>query len=92
MTSTDFDRLGIVRTDWTLQGARALFVLPFNNLLFHAQRIHRMSFDPNRVQVSTLLSIKTGACTEDCARCLHPQTVLAEATGFLARHPPADPA
>ena len=67
------DRLGDVRTDWTLEEARALFELPFNDLLFHAQRVHRRHFDPNRVQVSTLLSIKTGACPEDCAYC--PQSV-----------------
>ena len=73
MTAPDLDRLGTVRTDWTLEEARALFALPFNDLLFHAQRVHRLNFDPNRVQVSTLLSIKTGACPEDCAYC--PQSV-----------------
>ncbi len=46
-----------------------LFELPFNDLLFEAQRVHRAHFDPNAVQVSTLLSIKTGACSEDCAYC-----------------------
>jgi len=76
MTSPDFDRLGAVRTDWSLEEARALFALPFNDLLYHAQRVHRMTFDPNRVQVSTLLSIKTGACPEDCAYC--PQSVRYE--------------
>jgi len=73
MTTLDPARLGEVRTDWTLEEARALFALPFNDLLFHAQRVHRLNFDPNRVQVSTLLSIKTGACPEDCAYC--PQSV-----------------
>ena len=73
MTAPDLDQLGTVRTDWTLGEARALFTLPFNDLLFHAQRVHRLGFDPNRVQVSTLLSIKTGACPEDCAYC--PQSV-----------------
>ncbi|MGB5103042.1 MAG: biotin synthase BioB [Steroidobacteraceae bacterium] len=73
MTTLDPARLGEVRTDWTLDEARALFALPFSDLLFHAQRVHRLSFDPNRVQVSTLLSIKTGACPEDCAYC--PQSV-----------------
>ena len=73
MTELDPARLGDVRTDWTLEEARALFVLPFNDLLFHAQRVHRAHFDPNRVQVSTLLSIKTGGCPEDCAYC--PQSV-----------------
>jgi len=76
MTTLDPDRLGDVRNDWTLADARALFALPFNDLLFHAQRVHRQHFDPNRVQVSTLLSIKTGACPEDCAYC--PQSVRYE--------------
>ena len=62
-------RLGEVRTDWTLSEVQALFELPFADLMFHAQRVHRDNFDPNQVQVSTLLSIKTGACPEDCAYC-----------------------
>ncbi|TWI56749.1 biotin synthase [Pseudomonas duriflava] len=57
------------RHDWTLADVRALFELPFNDLLFQAQTVHRQHFDPNRVQVSTLLSIKTGACPEDCKYC-----------------------
>jgi biotin synthase len=57
------------RNDWELDEVRALFALPFNDLLFRAQTVHRENFDPNRVQVSTLLSIKTGACVEDCAYC-----------------------
>lgn len=65
----DLARLGEVRTDWTLDEVRALFALPFSDLLFHAQRVHRTYFDPNQVQISTLLSIKTGACPEDCAYC-----------------------
>jgi biotin synthase len=69
MTNLDLDRLGEVRSDWTPEEARALFALPFSDLLFHAQRVHRRHFDPNRVQVSTLLSIKTGGCPEDCAYC-----------------------
>ena len=69
MPMLDPNRLGEVRTDWTLEEARAVFELRFNDLLFHAQRVHRANFDPNRVQVSTLLSIKTGACPEDCAYC-----------------------
>jgi biotin synthase len=76
MTTLDLDRLGDVRSDWTADEARALFALPFSDLLFHAQRVHRRHFDPNRVQVSTLLSIKTGACPEDCAYC--PQSVRYE--------------
>jgi biotin synthase len=62
-------QLGSIRTDWTLDEVRALFALPFSDLIFHAQRVHRENFDPNRIQVSTLLSIKTGACPEDCAYC-----------------------
>lgn len=58
-----------LRHDWTLQEIRALFDLPFNDLLFRAQSVHRQYFDPNEVQVSTLLSIKTGACPEDCKYC-----------------------
>lgn len=57
------------RHDWTLAEVKALFALPFNDLLFAAQQVHRAHFDANRVQVSTLLSIKTGACPEDCKYC-----------------------
>jgi biotin synthase len=73
MPSPDLSLLGTVRNDWTLDEARALFAAPFNDLLFHAQRVHRDNFEPNRVQVSTLLSVKTGACPEDCKYC--PQSV-----------------
>jgi biotin synthase len=65
--------LGAVRHDWTRQEVRALFALPFPDLMFEAQRIHRLHFDPREVQISTLLSIKTGGCPEDCAYC--PQSV-----------------
>ncbi|MDX1625065.1 MAG: biotin synthase BioB [Wenzhouxiangellaceae bacterium] len=61
------------RHDWTLDEIRALFELPFNDLVFRAQQAHRAHFDPNEVQVSTLLSIKTGRCPEDCKYC--PQSV-----------------
>ncbi|MEA3587104.1 biotin synthase BioB [Pseudidiomarina sp. 1APP75-27a] len=64
MTST-----AAVRHDWQRSEIEALFELPFNDLLFQAQQIHRANFDPNKVQVSTLLSIKTGACPEDCKYC-----------------------
>ena len=57
------------RHDWTRSEILALFELPFNDLLFRAQQVHRAHFDPNQVQVSTLLSIKTGACPEDCKYC-----------------------
>lgn len=58
-----------LRHDWNRQEVSALFELPFNDLLFHAQVVHRQHFNPNAVQVSTLLSIKTGACPEDCKYC-----------------------
>ncbi|MBY6063121.1 biotin synthase BioB [Pseudidiomarina sediminum] len=58
-----------LRHDWQREEIEALFALPFNDLLFQAQTIHRQHFDPNKVQVSTLLSIKTGACPEDCKYC-----------------------
>ncbi len=60
---------GEVRHDWTRAEVEALFELSFPDLIFHAQRIHRIHFDPREVQVSTLLSIKTGGCPEDCAYC-----------------------
>ena len=58
-----------LRSDWRRDEIEALFNLPFNDLLFRAQTVHRENFDPNAVQVSTLLSIKTGACPEDCKYC-----------------------
>lgn len=58
-----------VRHDWKRSEIEALFNLPFNDLLFQAAAVHRSHFDPNAVQVSTLLSIKTGACPEDCKYC-----------------------
>ena len=57
------------RNDWKLDEIKALFELPFNDLLFKAHSIHRENFDPNLVQVSSLLNIKTGACPEDCSYC-----------------------
>jgi len=57
------------RPAWTVDQVAALFELPFNDLLFRAQSVHREHFDPNRVQLSTLLSIKTGGCAEDCGYC-----------------------
>ena len=62
-----------VRNDWSRAEVAQLFDMPFNDLLFRAQGIHRARFDPNAVQVSTLLSIKTGGCPEDCSYC--PQSV-----------------
>lgn len=58
-----------IRHDWTRADIQALFDLPFSDLMFQAQTVHRAHFNPNEVQVSTLCSIKTGACPEDCAYC-----------------------
>ncbi len=58
-----------IRHDWTREEVEAFYDMPFNDLLFQAQIVHRQHFDPNEVQVSTLLSIKTGACPEDCKYC-----------------------
>jgi len=63
------DAMGAVRHDWTRAEIRELFALPFPELMFQAQTAHRANFDPSEVQVSTLLSIKTGGCPEDCAYC-----------------------
>lgn len=67
------DQLGAIRHDWSTDEVLQLFALPFADLLFHAQRVHRANHAANAVQMSTLLSIKTGACPEDCAYC--PQSV-----------------
>jgi biotin synthase len=74
---------GSVRHDWSLEEAQALFALPFLDLLYQAQTVHRAHHDPGTVQMSTLLSIKTGACPEDCAYC--PQSVRYEAQTGLER-------
>jgi biotin synthase len=58
-----------IRHDWTREQVLSLFNQPFNDLLFDAQVMHRQHFDANQVQLSTLLSIKTGACPEDCKYC-----------------------
>ncbi len=70
-----------VRTDWTREEIAALFDLPFTELVFQAQAVHRQHHAPNEVQLSTLLSIKTGGCPEDCGYCS--QSVSAE-TGLKA--------
>jgi biotin synthase len=57
------------RHDWTLAEIEALFALPFNELLYRAASVHRRHFDANRIQISRLLSIKTGGCSEDCHYC-----------------------
>ena len=72
MNVTPLER-NLVRHDWTLPEVQALFALPFMDLVFRAQGLHRQFHVPNQVQVSTLLSIKTGACPEDCAYC--PQSI-----------------
>jgi len=81
-------QFGDVKSDWTPEEVRALHRLPFSDLIHHAQTAHRRHFDPNQVQVSTLLSIKTGACPEDCAYC--PQSIRYD-TG-LEREALMDPA
>ncbi len=65
--TTDADRRQA--KPWTVDEVAALFELPFNDLLFRAQTVHREHFDPNAIQLSTLLSIKTGGCEEDCKYC-----------------------
>src|SRR6202045_3649291 len=66
-------RMSQVRHDWRVAEVQGLFALPFTDLFLRAQRLHRAHHEPNTVQMSTLLSIKTGACPEDCAYC--PQSV-----------------
>ncbi|MFH2135641.1 MAG: biotin synthase BioB [Pseudomonadota bacterium] len=62
---------------WRVEAIEELFKLPFSDLLFQAQQVHREHFDPNAVQLSTLLSIKTGGCSEDCGYC--PQSAFHDA-------------
>ncbi|MFZ9708188.1 MAG: biotin synthase BioB [Steroidobacteraceae bacterium] len=71
--TTAIDRPTRVRHDWQVEEVLALFERPFQDLLFTAQQVHREFQQPNTVQMSTLLSVKTGACPEDCAYC--PQSV-----------------
>ena len=58
-----------LRQTWTLAQAQTIYDLPFSDLMFQAQTVHRQHFDPNQVQQSRLLSIKTGGCAEDCGYC-----------------------
>ena len=58
-----------LRNDWNIDEIEILFDLPFNDLIYQSHSIHRKNFNPNEVQVSTLLSVKTGACPEDCSYC-----------------------
>lgn len=73
MTASGSNLKNTVRTDWTVEEVSTLFERPFNDLLFQAHATHRNFFDPNEVQISTLLSIKTGGCPEDCSYC--PQSI-----------------
>jgi biotin synthase len=61
--------LGQIRHDWTLAEINAIMNQPFNDLMFQAQTVHRMHFEPNEIQVSTLVNIKSGGCAEDCSYC-----------------------
>jgi biotin synthase len=70
---SSFAAAALPRHDWTRAEILDLFALPFPELIFRAQGVHRANFDPAEVQISTLLSIKTGGCPEDCAYC--PQSV-----------------
>jgi len=76
----------VAAASWTVAQVEALLAMPFNDLLFRAQTVHRQHFDANEVQLSTLLSIKTGGCAEDCGYC--PQSVHfdagVEATKLMA--------
>jgi biotin synthase len=73
VSAPEFDRSplsnAVPRHDWTREQVGALFALPFTELVFRAAQVHRVHFDPTEVQISTLLSIKTGGCPEDCAYC-----------------------
>jgi len=60
---------GVETASWTREAAWPIYQLPFNDLLFRAQAVHRQNFDPNRVQLSKLLNVKTGGCPEDCGYC-----------------------
>jgi biotin synthase len=81
--TTPVQRGAGVRTDWARTEIDALFELPFGELLFRAQTAHRQFFDSTEVQISTLMSVKTGACPEDCAYC--PQSAHYE-TGVEGGH------
>jgi biotin synthase len=61
--------IGTIRRDWRRAEAEALYNLPFADLMFRAQSIHRNHFDPNQIETASLLSIKTGGCPEDCGYC-----------------------
>lgn len=71
MTTVAASAISVIKTrhDWRSEEVASLYRLPFSNLLFEAQRIHRVSFDPTSIEIATLLSIKTGGCPEDCGYC-----------------------
>lgn len=69
-----------IRHNWTLDQAQTLFNLPFADLLYQAQTVHRQYFDPNQIQLCTLMSIKTGLCPEDCGYCSQSQSADVELT------------
>jgi biotin synthase len=69
MNAPAHDLHDVPRSDWSRAEIAALFALPFADLIYRAQTVHRAHFDPNEVQISTLLSIKTGGCPEDCGYC-----------------------
>ena len=58
-----------VRNDWNLEEVNELFALPFNDLLFKAHTLYRKYFNPNEIQASTILNVKTGSCPENCSYC-----------------------
>ncbi len=71
-TTIEFVKPAVAKPDterWSVAQIAALFELPFSDLIYRAQSVHRQHFDPNAVQISTLLSIKTGGCSEDCGYC-----------------------
>ena len=68
-----------IKNNWQAEEVGKLFALPFNDLMYQAQQVHRNYFDPNKIQISTLMSIKTGRCSEDCGYCsqsAHHKTAL----------------
>jgi biotin synthase len=69
MERTGSETVASIRNDWDRAEAEALYTLPFADLMFRAQTIHRAHFDPNHVETASLLSIKTGGCPEDCGYC-----------------------
>src|SRR6201985_2506815 len=69
MERTGSETVASIRNDWDRAEAEALYALPFADLMFRAQTIHRAHFDPNHVETASLLSIKTGGCPEDCGYC-----------------------